>query len=155
MEKREFLEAAITYSKLKPGMHLENLPINRVFIGSCTNSRLEDLLQASKIAKGRKVSPNIDAWVVPGSRAVKYEAEKLGIDSIFINAGFKWREPGCSMCVGSNGELVEEGGRCVSTSNRNFIGRQGKGSHTHLASPLTAAASAIAGHILDPRKLLG
>ena len=155
LEKREFLESAVKYSRLKPGTPLEGIPINRVFIGSCTNSRLEDLVQAADLAKGRKVASDVQAWVVPGSRRVKNGAEALGIDQIFREAGFQWREPGCSMCVGSNGEIVEAGNRCVSTSNRNFVGRQGPGSHTHLASPLTAVASAIAGKIADPRKFIG
>jgi 3-isopropylmalate/(R)-2-methylmalate dehydratase large subunit len=129
------------------------LAIDRVFIGSCTNSRLSDLHAAAKVVLGRKVASHVRAWVVPGSQTVKRAAEEAGLDAIFREAGFEWRTPGCSMCVGVNGDIVAPGERCVSTSNRNFVGRQGPGARTHLASPAVAAASAIAGHITDPRTL--
>jgi 3-isopropylmalate/(R)-2-methylmalate dehydratase large subunit len=125
-----------------------------VFIGSCTNSRISDLRAAAAIVKGRKVSPAVRAWVVPGSTGVKRQAEAEGLDAVFLAAGFEWRQPGCSMCVGANGDVVSRGERCVSTSNRNFVGRQGPGSRTHLASPVLAAASACAGAIADPRKFM-
>jgi len=153
-KKRDALAAAIEYTNLRPGTPIEGVSIDRVFLGSCTNSRIEDLVEASLLIKGRKVCSKVEAWVVPGSRQVKQEAERRGLDKVFANAGFQWREPGCSMCVGSNGELMSKGMRCVSTSNRNFIGRQGEGSYTHLGSPLTAVASAIKGVITDPRKLI-
>jgi 3-isopropylmalate/(R)-2-methylmalate dehydratase large subunit len=145
--------AALEYMGLVPGKPLAGTRIDRVFIGSCTNSRISDLRAAAEIARGRKVARHVEAWVVPGSMHVKREAEKEGLDAVFLAAGFQWREPGCSMCVGANGDLVELGARCVSTSNRNFVGRQGPGARTHLASPATAAASAIAGEIADVRRL--
>ncbi len=153
--KRKAMEAALAYMDLKPGTPVDQIAIDRVFIGSCTNSRLSDLRAAAEIAKGRKVAPGVTAWVVPGSQQVKKAAEAEGLDGIFRAAGFDWREPGCSMCLASNGETVAPGQRCVSTSNRNFVGRQGPGSRTHLASPTTAAAAAIAGHLADVRKLSG
>jgi 3-isopropylmalate/(R)-2-methylmalate dehydratase large subunit len=125
-----------------------------VFIGSCTNSRLTDLRIAAEIARKGKVAKHVAAWVVPGSMQVKRAAEREGLHEAFLAAGFEWREPGCSMCVGANGELVEPRARCVSTSNRNFTGRQGPLARTHLASPATAAACALAGEICDPRALL-
>jgi 3-isopropylmalate/(R)-2-methylmalate dehydratase large subunit len=134
-----------------PGMPLVGLPVDHVFIGSCTNSRLADLREAAAVIRGRHVAPNTTAWVVPGSRRVQREAEAEGLDRIFREAGFQWREPGCSMCAGSNGDMLKPQQRCLSTSNRNFVGRQGEGVRTHLASPATAAASAIAGAIADPR----
>lgn len=148
--KREALE----YMGLEPGRPIAGTPIDRVFIGSCTNSRLSDLRAAAEIARGRKVAPKVEAWVVPGSMAVKRAAEAEGLHELFRDAGFQWREPGCSLCVGANGELVEAGARCVSTSNRNFVGRQGPGARTHLASPATAAACALAGEIADVRDFL-
>ena len=153
--KRKAMEAALAYMDLKPGTPVDQIAIDRVFIGSCTNSRLSDLRAAAAIAKGRKVAPSVTAWVVPGSQRVKKAAEAEGLDGIFRAAGFEWREPGCSMCLASNGETVAPGQRCVSTSNRNFVGRQGPGSRTHLASPTTAAAAAIAGCLADVRKLSG
>ncbi|MBF0276409.1 MAG: 3-isopropylmalate dehydratase large subunit [SAR324 cluster bacterium] len=145
-------ENALQYMDLKPGQAIEGLPIQRVFIGSCANSRLSDLQSAADLVKGKKVSNQVEAWVVPGSQQVKREAEISGLDQIFIKAGFKWREPGCSQCVATNEEYVESGKHCVSTSNRNFIGRQGPQSRTHLASPAMAACAAITGKITDIRK---
>jgi 3-isopropylmalate/(R)-2-methylmalate dehydratase large subunit len=139
---------------LVPNRAIEGTPIDWVFIGSCTNSRITDLRAAAAMVDGRKVAAKVRAWVVPGSIGVKRQAEAEGLDAIFRTAGFEWREPGCSMCVGANGDVVPRGQRCVSTSNRNFVGRQGPGSRTHLASPVLAAASACAGAIADPRKLV-
>ncbi len=151
--RRASMRAALEYMDLKPGARLEGLPIERVFIGSCTNSRLSDLRAAARVAKGAKVASRVRAWVVPGSTGVKRAAEAEGLDRIFRDAGFEWREPGCSLCVGANGEMVDPGKRCVSTSNRNFVGRQGPGARTHLASPVSAAAAALAGCLVDVRKL--
>jgi len=148
------LEASRAYMDVKPGQKLEATPIQHVFIGSCTNSRIEDLRIAAGIARKGKVASGVRAWVVPGSQAVQRQAEAEGLDAIFREAGFQWRKPGCSMCVGTNGDTVPAGERCVSTSNRNFVGRQGPGARTHLASPATAAASALAGKIADPRPLM-
>jgi len=145
--RRESLKTALAYMQLTPGQRLDQTPIDRVFIGSCTNSRLSDLRNAAQVVKGRHVAAHVTAWVVPGSIEVKRDAEREGLDQIFLDAGFEWREPGCSMCVGANGDMVGPGERCVSTSNRNFVGRQGPGALTHLASPRVAAASAIAGRI--------
>jgi 3-isopropylmalate/(R)-2-methylmalate dehydratase large subunit len=145
---------ALDYMALEPGTPIVEIPIDRVFIGSCTNSRLGDLLEASIIAKGRKVSPNVRAMVVPGSQQVKREAERLGLDKIFKAAGFEWRESGCSMCLGMNPDILAPGERCASTSNRNFEGRQGTGGRTHLVSPVMAAAAAIKGHFVDIRDWL-
>src|SRR5262249_3972835 len=135
-----------------PGTPLSGIPIHRVFIGSCTNSRIEDLRAAASIADGRKAV--IPAMVVPGSGVVKAQAETEGLDVIFKRAGFEWRDAGCSMCVGMNGDLVPEGERCASTSNRNFAGRQGKGARTHLMSPVMAAAVAVTGRLTDARQLM-
>ncbi len=146
-------QAALDYMGLSAGQRLSDTPVDWVFIGSCANSRLSDLREAARVAKGRKVAPGVNAWVVPGSMLVKQAAESEGLDRIFKQAGFEWREPGCSMCVAANGEQVPAGARCVSTSNRNFVGRQGPGARTHLASPATAAAAAIAGAIRDVRSL--
>lgn len=142
---------ALAYMDLMPGRPILGTRIDRVFIGSCSNSRLPDLRRAARIVEGRRVARHVEAWVVPGSERVKREAEAEGLDLIFRNAGLQWREPGCSLCVGANGELVGPGQRCVSTSNRNFVGRQGPGARTHLASPEMAAAAAIAGAIVDVR----
>jgi 3-isopropylmalate/(R)-2-methylmalate dehydratase large subunit len=152
--RRQAAERAIAYMGLEPGAAIEGLPVDVVFIGSCTNGRLSDLTEAARIADGRKVKPGVRAVVVPGSRAVKNAAETAGLDRVFRSAGFEWREPGCSMCVSINDDRVGAGQRCVSTTNRNFQGRQGDGSRTHLASPATAAASAIAGAVADPRKMM-
>ena len=137
---------------LKPGMKLEDIKLDHVFIGSCTNSRIEDLRAAAKIVKGKKVKTK--AMVVPGSGLVRQEAEKEGLDKIFKEAGFEWREAGCSMCLAMNADKLKPGERCASTSNRNFEGRQGKGGRTHLVSPIMAAAAAISGHLTDVRQFI-
>ena len=149
-ERRAF-ERALEYMDLKAGTLLEDINIDRVFIGSCTNSRIEDLRAAATIAKGHHVSTHVSAMVVPGSQAVKDQAEKEGLDLVFKAAGFDWREPGCSMCLGMNPDILSPGERCASTSNRNFEGRQGRGGRTHLVSPEMAAAAAITGHFVDVR----
>lgn len=143
---------ALDYMGLSPGQKLEGTPIDVVFIGSCTNGRLEDLATAAQFLVGRRVHERVRAIVVPGSGTVKQAAEAAGLDKIFINAGFEWRDAGCSMCVAMNGDSLQPGQRCASTSNRNFEGRQGRGGRTHLVSPAIAAASAVAGHLADPRK---
>jgi 3-isopropylmalate/(R)-2-methylmalate dehydratase large subunit len=150
-QERKSLERALEYMGLKAGTRLEDVSIDRVFIGSCTNGRLEDLRAAARVARGRKVSAHVSAMVVPGSQAVKAQAEAEGLDRIFLEAGFDWREPGCSMCLGMNPDILAPGERCASTSNRNFEGRQGRGGRTHLVSPEMAAAAAIAGHFVDIR----
>jgi 3-isopropylmalate/(R)-2-methylmalate dehydratase large subunit len=150
-QDRKGLERALEYMALKAGTPLEQVNIDRVFIGSCTNSRIEDLRAAAKIAAGYKVASTVSAMVVPGSQAVKAQAEAEGLDRVFIEAGFDWREPGCSMCLGMNPDILAPGERCASTSNRNFEGRQGRGGRTHLVSPEMAAAAAIAGHFVDIR----
>jgi 3-isopropylmalate/(R)-2-methylmalate dehydratase large subunit len=150
-ERRNALEAALDYMGLIPGMPIAGTPVDWVFIGSCTNSRISDLRAAAAVAKGRRVAATVRAWVVPGSENVKRQAEAEGLDAVFKSAGFEWREPGCSMCVAMNNETVPPGQRSVSTSNRNFVGRQGPGARTHLASPATAAAAALAGRIVDVR----
>jgi 3-isopropylmalate/(R)-2-methylmalate dehydratase large subunit len=150
-QERKGLERALEYMALKPGTPLAEVEIDRVFIGSCTNSRIEDLRAAAKIAAGHKVSTHVSAMVVPGSQQVKAQAEEEGLDQIFKDAGFDWREPGCSMCLGMNPDILSPGERCASTSNRNFEGRQGRGGRTHLVSPEMAAAAAIAGHFVDIR----
>jgi 3-isopropylmalate/(R)-2-methylmalate dehydratase large subunit len=150
---RDNIRAALDYMALEGGRPLAGTRVDRVFIGSCTNSRLSDLRAAATIARNRKVAANVTAWVVPGSLRVKRAAEAEGLDRIFRDAGFEWREPGCSMCVGANGELVPPGARCVSTTNRNFVGRQGPGARTHLASPAMAVAAAVTGVISDVRQL--
>jgi len=144
---------ALEYMGLAPGRPIAGTKVDRVFIGSCTNARLSDLRAAAAVARGRRVAAHVEAWVVPGSQRVKREAEAEGLHEVFRAAGFAWRDPGCSMCVGANGDLVEPRARCVSTSNRNFVGRQGPLARTHLASPGTAAAAAIAGEIADARRL--
>jgi 3-isopropylmalate/(R)-2-methylmalate dehydratase large subunit len=149
--ERKGFERALEYMDLKAGTPLDEVSIDRVFIGSCTNGRLEDLRAAARIAAGYKVSKHVSAMVVPGSQAVKAAAEKEGLDRIFIEAGFDWREPGCSMCLAMNPDILQPGERCASTSNRNFEGRQGRGGRTHLVSPEMAAAAAIAGHFVDIR----
>jgi 3-isopropylmalate/(R)-2-methylmalate dehydratase large subunit len=152
-DRRGAMERALAYMDLRPGMRMDEIPIDRVFIGSCTNSRIEDLRAAASIAKGRKAV--IPAMVVPGSGLVKSQAEAEGLHEVFRAAGFDWREPGCSMCVGMNGDIVAPGQRCASTSNRNFVGRQGRGARTHLLSPAMAAAAATTGRITDVRRLTG
>jgi 3-isopropylmalate/(R)-2-methylmalate dehydratase large subunit len=136
---------------LAPGTRIEDVPIDRVFIGSCTNARLEDLRAAAGVVRGHRVSRRVRAMVVPGSQAVKRAAEAEGLDEVFREAGFEWREAGCSMCLGMNPDTLAPGERCASTSNRNFEGRQGKGGRTHLVSPAMAAAAAVAGHFTDVR----
>jgi len=144
---------ALQYMDLKPGTPITDISVDRVFIGSCTNSRLDDLIEASKIVKGKKVSSKVRAMIVPGSQLVKKQAEELGLDKIFKEANFEWRESGCSMCLGMNPDILVAGERCASTSNRNFEGRQGAGGRTHLVSPVMAAAAALAGHFVDIREL--
>ena len=148
---REDVEA-LRYMALEPGQALLGHPIDVVFVGSCTNSRISDLRNAASILRGRKVSPSVRMLVVPGSYEVKRQAEAEGLDRIFRDAGAEWREAGCSMCIAMNGDSVPAGKTSVSTSNRNFEGRQGKGARTLLASPLTAAASAVEGRVADPRR---
>jgi len=149
---RKATQHALDYMGLKPGTRITEIPVDRVFIGSCTNSRLSDLRAAADMIKGRKVASAVAALVVPGSRTVKSQAEAEGLDRIFKDAGFEWRESGCSMCLGMNQDILQPGQRCASTSNRNFEGRQGKGSRTHLVSPAMAAAAAVAGHFVDVRE---
>ncbi|MGB1470626.1 MAG: aconitase family protein, partial [Candidatus Puniceispirillaceae bacterium] len=144
---------AIEYMGLQAGMKLTDIKIDTVFIGSCTNSRIEDLRAAAAIADGQKVKDGIRAMVVPGSGLVKQQAEEEGLDKIFIASGFEWREPGCSMCLAMNADKLSPGERCASTSNRNFEGRQGRGGRTHLVSPQMAVAAAINGHLSDVRSL--
>jgi 3-isopropylmalate/(R)-2-methylmalate dehydratase large subunit len=148
---RRAAEQALAYMGLNPGTPIEEIAIDRVFIGSCTNSRIEDLRAAAKVAKGRHVNPKVRAMVVPGSQTIKRAAEEEGLHRIFLEAGFEWRESGCSMCLGMNPDILQPGERCASTSNRNFEGRQGRGGRTHLVSPMMAAAAAIAGHFTDIR----
>src|SRR5260370_152971 len=138
---------------LRPGTAIEDIRLDRVFIGSCTNSRITDLKAAAEVVRGRKVAAGVRALVVPGSQLVKVEAEQLGLDKIFTEAGFEWRESGCSMCLGMNPDILQPGERCASTSNRNFEGRQGKGGRTHLVSPTMAAAAAHAGHFVGGREV--
>lgn len=145
-------KAALEYMGLTPGTPMSEISIDRVFIGSCTNGRIEDLRAAAKVAKGYKVASNVSAMIVPGSQAVKKQAEEEGLDKIFEAAGFEWREAGCSMCLGMNPDILAPGERCASTSNRNFEGRQGRGGRTHLVSPAMAAAAAIKGHFTDVRQ---
>ena len=150
--RREGMERALTYMGLKPRTRMTDVKLDKIFIGSCTNSRIEDLRAAAAVVKGRRIASNIRlAMVVPGSGMVKAQAEKEGLDKVFRDAGFEWREPGCSMCLGMNPDKLDAGERCASTSNRNFEGRQGAGGRTHLVSPTMAAAAAIAGHFVDVR----
>jgi len=150
--RREGMERALTYMGLKPRTPITEIRLDKVFIGSCTNSRIEDLRIAASVVKGRRIAPNVKlAMVVPGSGIVKAQAEREGLDRVFREAGFEWREPGCSMCLAMNADRLEPGERCASTSNRNFEGRQGEGGRTHLVSPAMAAAAAIAGHFVDVR----
>ena len=148
------MERALEYMGLTAGTPLNEIPVDVVFIGSCTNSRIEDLREAAKVAKGRKKANNVQrVLIVPGSGLVKEQAEKEGLDKIFIDAGFEWREPGCSMCLAMNADRLEPQQRCASTSNRNFEGRQGNGGRTHLVSPAMAAAAAVTGHFVDVRQM--
>jgi len=153
--KRQSVERALAYMGLQPNMPIKEITLDKIFIGSCTNSRIEDLRAAAELVQGRHIAANIKlALVVPGSGLVKSQAEQEGLDKIFIDAGFEWREPGCSMCLGMNDDKLSSGERCASTSNRNFEGRQGPGGRTHLVSPQMAAAAAIAGHFVDVRELI-
>ena len=152
-DRRNALQAALDYMDLKGGAPIAGTPVDWVFIGSCTNSRISDLRAAAAVANGRKVAGTVRAWIVPGSENIKRQAEAEGLDQVFKSAGFEWREPGCSMCLAMNNETVPPGQRSVSTSNRNFVGRQGPGARTHLASPAMAAAAALAGHIVDVRTI--
>ncbi|MFA1821956.1 3-isopropylmalate dehydratase large subunit [Virgibacillus oceani] len=154
-ESREDVKRALEYMGLEENQPISSIEIDHVFIGSCTNSRLSDLQKAAAIVKGKKVNGNVRAIVVPGSFSIKLQAEKEGLDTVFKEAGFEWREAGCSMCLAMNDDVVPPGGRCASTSNRNFEGRQGNGSRTHLVSPEMAAAAAIEGHFVDVRKFVG
>jgi 3-isopropylmalate/(R)-2-methylmalate dehydratase large subunit len=149
---REAAERALAYMALEPGTAIGEIPLDRVFIGSCTNSRIDDLREAAAIVDGRRVADSLRAMVVPGSQQVKVEAEAEGLDEVFRSAGFEWRTAGCSMCLGMNPDILAEGERCASTSNRNFEGRQGKGGRTHLVSPKMAAAAAIEGRFVDIRE---
>jgi 3-isopropylmalate/(R)-2-methylmalate dehydratase large subunit len=150
-------ERALAYMDLTPGTRFADIPVDRVFIGSCTNARIEDLRAAAAVVRqalerNRRVAPSVHAMVVPGSQQVKAQAEAEGLDRVFRSAGFEWRESGCSMCLGMNPDILQPGERCASTSNRNFEGRQGRGGRTHLVSPLMAAAAAIEGHFVDIRE---
>ncbi len=151
--RRQSIERSLEYMALTPGTPLNEVAIDRVFIGSCTNGRIEDLRAAAEVARGRKVADGVGAMVVPGSGLVKHQAEEEGLDKVFLEAGFEWREPGCSMCLAMNADRLEPGERCASTSNRNFEGRQGRGGRTHLVSPAMAAAAAVSGHLADVRDL--
>lgn len=151
--ERASAEKALAYMDLKPGTRLSDVRIDKVFIGSCTNSRIEDLRAAASVVKGHKIAAGVQGYVVPGSGPVKAQAEAEGLDKIFLEAGFEWRLPGCSMCLAMNNDRLSPGERCASTSNRNFEGRQGRGGRTHLLSPAMAAAAAVAGHFADIRKL--
>ncbi len=151
--EKEAAARALDYMDLKPGQKINEILLDRVFIGSCTNGRIEDLRAAAKVVEGKKVAENIEAMVVPGSTLVKKQAEEEGLDKIFIEAGFDWREAGCSMCLGMNPDILQPGERCASTSNRNYEGRQGAGGRTHLVSPIMAAAAALHGHFVDIRNI--
>ena len=151
--ERKSVEQALKYMDLKANLPIKDIIIDRVFIGSCTNSRIEDLRSVAEFVKGRQVNEHVSAMIVPGSGIIKRQAEEEGLDRIFTDAGFDWRQPGCSMCLAMNDDVLKPGERCASTSNRNFEGRQGKGGRTHLVSPLMAAAAAIAGHFTAPRTL--
>jgi 3-isopropylmalate/(R)-2-methylmalate dehydratase large subunit len=150
---RQAAERALAYMALTPGTAIRDVTVDTVFIGSCTNGRLQDLREAAEVVRGRKVSPGVRALVVPGSARVKADAEAEGLDRAFAEAGFEWRSAGCSMCLGMNGDILQPGQRSASTSNRNFEGRQGPGGRTHLVSPAVAAATAVAGHFTLPGDL--
>ena len=153
-ERREAMQRTLAYMGLRPGQALTEVAVDRVFIGSCTNGRIEDMRSAAEVVRGRRVAEGVEAWVVPGSGLVKQQAEAEGLDAVFREAGLQWRHAGCSMCLGTNGDQVPAGQRCASTSNRNFVGRQGPGSRTHLMSPAMAAAAAVTGRLTDVRALL-
>jgi 3-isopropylmalate/(R)-2-methylmalate dehydratase large subunit len=152
-DRRRAMERSLQYMGLEPGTPMEEIKVDTVFIGSCTNGRIEDLRVVAKLVEGKKVAPSVRAMIVPGSGLVKLQAEEEGLDEILLAAGFEWREPGCSMCLGMNPDQLQPGERCASTSNRNFEGRQGKGGRTHLVSPAMAAAAALTGRLADVRKL--
>jgi 3-isopropylmalate/(R)-2-methylmalate dehydratase large subunit len=152
--ERQACARALKYMDLEPGTPLEGLRVDRVFLGSCTNARIEDLREAAMVARGRRVAGGVRAMVVPGSQRVKAAAEREGLDRVFTDAGFEWRNPGCSMCLGMNEDVLGPGQRCASTSNRNFEGRQGRGGRTHLMSPAMAAAAAVAGCLVDVRSYM-
>ena len=151
-DRKESINRSLNYMGLKPNTKMTDIKIDRIFIGSCTNGRISDLKEAAKVINGRKIAKHVNALVVPGSGLVKEQAEKEGIDKVFKEAGFEWREPGCSMCLAMNADKLNPKERCASTSNRNFEGRQGRGGRTHLVSPAMAAAAAIDGHLTDVRK---
>ena len=153
-DRRRSMERALQYMGLEPNTPLEQVKVDKVFIGSCTNARIEDLRVVAKLVAGKRVAPTVEAMIVPGSGLVKHQAEEEGLDRVFKEAGFDWREAGCSMCLGMNPDQLKPGERCASTSNRNFEGRQGKGGRTHLVSPAMAAAAAITGHLADVRKMI-
>ena len=153
-DDRVAAERALAYMDLRPGQRIEDIAVDRVFIGSCTNARIEDLRAAAAVVAGRTVDPRVKALVVPGSASVRRQAEEEGLDRIFREAGLEWVESGCSMCVGMNGDIVQPGERCASTTNRNFKGRQGPGARTHLMSPAMVAAAAVNGHLADVRPLI-
>jgi 3-isopropylmalate/(R)-2-methylmalate dehydratase large subunit len=153
-QRRDAMQRALAYMGLTPGTSMAEVPIDRVFIGSCTNGRIEDLRSAAAVVRGRKVASGVAAWVVPGSGVVKAQAEAEGLDQIFRSAGFEWRYAGCSMCLGTNGDIGAPGQRSASTTNRNFVGRQGAGVRTHLMSPMMAAAAAVTGRLTDVRQLM-
>jgi 3-isopropylmalate/(R)-2-methylmalate dehydratase large subunit len=150
--KRAAARRSLAYMGLTPGTPMRDIPIDRVFIGSCTNARIEDLREVARIARGRKVSAGVRAMVVPGSGLVRAQAEAEGIAATLVEAGFEWRQPGCSICIGLNEDILAPGERCAATSNRNFEGRQGRGGRTHLMSPAMAAAAALTGRIADVRE---
>ena len=151
-DKKSSIERSLKYMGLKPDINVQDIKIDKVFIGSCTNGRIEDLREAAKILKDKKIAKHVQAMVVPGSGLVKEQAEQEGLHKIFINSGFEWREPGCSMCLAMNADKLKPEERCASTSNRNFEGRQGRGGRTHLVSPAMAAAAAVSGNLDDVRK---
>lgn len=151
--RRRLMEAALSYMDLAPGRKIGSIEVDWVFVGSCAGGRIEDLRVAAQVLKGRRIRSSVTGWVVPGSAAVRAAAEAEGLDRIFIEAGFEWRHSGCSLCSAANGEIVPRGKRCVSTSNRNFVGRQGPGARTHIAGPAIAAASAVLGRLADPSQL--
>ena len=151
-DRRIAMERSLDYMGLKPNTKITDVKIDKVFIGSCTNGRIQDLREAAKILKDKKIAEHVNAMVVPGSGLVKQQAEQEGIDKVFKNSGFEWREPGCSMCLGMNEDQLKPKERCASTSNRNFEGRQGRGGRTHLVSPAMAVVAAIEGHLSDVRK---
>ena len=151
-DKKSSIERSLKYMGLKPDVNVKDIKIDKVFIGSCTNGRIEDLREAAKILKDKKIASHVNAMVVPGSGLVKEQAEQEGLDKIFIKSGFEWREPGCSMCLAMNADKLKPEERCASTSNRNFEGRQGRGGRTHLVSPAMAAAAAVSGNLDDVRK---